>query len=69
MIKISDRNNLREEGFILAQNFGGFSPWLLNPMLLDRTSWKQRSFFTSLWTGSRETRSSQGQDTFKDIPQ
>jgi hypothetical protein len=27
--KISDRNNLREEGFMLAQGFRGFSPRFL----------------------------------------
>jgi hypothetical protein len=27
--KILDRNNLREEGFILAQGFGGHSPLAL----------------------------------------
>jgi hypothetical protein len=35
---ISHRNILREERFIWAHSF---SPWLLVPMHLDRTSWCQ----------------------------
>jgi hypothetical protein len=38
--KVLDRK--RKEGFILAQGFRGFSPWLLGHMHLGRTSlqWK-----------------------------
>jgi hypothetical protein len=37
--KIPDRNDLREERFILVHRFKGFSPWLLGPVSLGRTSW------------------------------
>jgi hypothetical protein len=32
-----DINNLKEEGFILAYDFRGFSSWLFGPMCLGRT--------------------------------
>jgi hypothetical protein len=34
-------NNLKEELFILAHSFRGFSPWSLGSMHLGRTSWQQ----------------------------
>jgi hypothetical protein len=34
-----DINNLRKERFILVHGFREFSPWLLDPMCLGRTSW------------------------------
>jgi hypothetical protein len=39
--KIPDRDNFREEGFILAHSFRGFSPWSLGPRHLGRKSWQQ----------------------------
>jgi hypothetical protein len=44
---ISHRNILREERFIWAHSF---SPWLLVPMHLDRTSWCQEHMVEEVLT-------------------
>jgi hypothetical protein len=36
--KIPDRNNLREERFVVAHGFRGFSPWLLGLMCQEHMS-------------------------------
>jgi hypothetical protein len=56
--KTPDRNNLREEGFILAHIFRGFRSWLLSSIPWakhhgGRWVWR-RKLFTLLQTGSRE---------------
>jgi hypothetical protein len=41
--KIPEVDNLREEGFLLAHSFRGFSPWLLAPLLwacVKQTLWQ-----------------------------
>jgi hypothetical protein len=45
-----DISNLKEEKFILAHNFVGFSPWLLGPMYLGRTSYLQECVVEALFS-------------------
>lgn len=47
---------LKQGGFILAQGFGGFGPWLFGPWFisLDRSSQLQKFIMKDLCHGGRE---------------
>jgi hypothetical protein len=54
--KVTERNNLKEERFILAHTFRGFSPRLAESSALGRTSWRWDCVAEDacVVTGSRE---------------
>jgi hypothetical protein len=54
--KTPDRNNLRNGRFILAYDIRAFSPWLLDPKQLVRTSWWQEYVAEEVLHGRQEAK-------------
>jgi hypothetical protein len=48
MTKLSEKNNLKEEGFILAHSFRGFSPWSIG-FIVFRHMARQKHHSERIW--------------------